>query len=379
MDNTTSNLGFLEFFILISLVFLGIAVQAHAPGNASQPDAPANGSALTNEEAKVSNPSREGVDPPGDDPNPSDLSGKEPEPTGSNGGDSISGNEMDTNRDPREGPRSRDRKQTGFDKYVEEPGGSDGGNSVKGTTDPPSKPSEGLRNPKDLQAKIDELTAQVRRLLATIADLEQLLQAARARIKELERELRITRSSGPRIDPAIIGLRGSFKRVVILVDASYSMGGATGTAGERPWTTTREGISTWLRLLELEECALVVFNDGVRRFPDRGMVPIKEDHANRDRLTVFLGSNRPQGETNTLAALKAGYEYGPDTIVLFTDGRPELAGHESEKMMDDIYRLCDRHRDVPINCVGLGNYFDPQFSGFLLRIAKITGGTFVGR
>jgi hypothetical protein len=66
---------------------------------------------------------------------------------------------------------------------------------------------------------------------------------------------------------------------------------------------------------------------------------------------------------------------------LFTDGAPN-DGHSAvfdPKIAEQIYTLCKAHPDVPINAVGLGDYFKPELSQFLLRIAETTGGTFLGR
>ena len=34
---------------------------------------------------------------------------------------------------------------------------------------------------------------------------------------------------------------------------------------------------------------------------------------------------------------------------------------------------------IPVNTIGLGNYFEEDLSNFLLNVAEITGGTFLGR
>jgi hypothetical protein len=95
-----------------------------------------------------------------------------------------------------------------------------------------------------------------------------------------------------------------------------------------------------------------------------------------------LKSVEPGGWTNTLEAFKKAYEYeGIDTILLFSDGAPTApdSGVFEANVASQIYQLCREHPDVPVNTVGLGNYFDVELSTFLRSVARISGGTFRGR
>ena len=49
------------------------------------------------------------------------------------------------------------------------------------------------------------------------------------------------------------------------------------------------------------------------------------------------------------------------------------------QIAEQIYQLCGEHTDIPINTVGLGDYFDRDMGTFLRNLARLTGGTFRGR
>lgn len=178
----------------------------------------------------------------------------------------------------------------------------------------------------------------------------------------------------------LIGLKGKLNRVAILFDASESM-----KEGER-WESAQTVIAAWLEHLAMDECVLIVFNDVVEVYPSDGnMIQLtgEDNISQRDAMLEYLKKFSPIGRTNTLAALQKAYEYDDvDTIVLFTDGSP-FVGRTNDRidsqMVSQIYALCESKKDIPINAVGLGNYFSPELSSFLLKIAEITQGTFVGR
>jgi hypothetical protein len=181
------------------------------------------------------------------------------------------------------------------------------------------------------------------------------------------------------INQRLVDLQGDLKHVVFVVDRSGSM-----NVGRR-WEFARGVIRTWLEHLSIEQCALVTFNDSVSLFPARGTYMDMAGPAgdeNRAALLDQFTRITPAGNTNTLAALEAAYAYPQlDTIILFTDGVPDRGSNTfDQQMANDVYALCRAHgRRVPINVVGLGDYFNPQFGEFLLRLSRETGGTFIGR
>ncbi len=129
---------------------------------------------------------------------------------------------------------------------------------------------------------------------------------------------------------------------------------------------------------------MIVFSSDVLTFPADGSVakvrgPVGA--SNRAALMQQLAAVQPAGWTNTLEALRKAYEYQVDTILLFSDGAPTNpnSGRFDEQVAQRIYALCRQHDDVPINSIGLGNYFDQSLSTFLRTVARLTGGTFRGR
>lgn len=184
----------------------------------------------------------------------------------------------------------------------------------------------------------------------------------------------------------LLGLKGDFRKVVFVVDISGSM------EDSHRWNQAISVINDWLKYLPVEECALITYNERTARFPTNGsFLSLSGDSGalNREALVQKLKGTQASGYTDTLRALKVAYSYQDvDTIVLFTDGSPELPPpnnlrSQSRKNIKEIYAFCEdmtkKGRKVPINTVGLGNYFSADFGEFLLHLSEITGGTFIGR
>ena len=79
-------------------------------------------------------------------------------------------------------------------------------------------------------------------------------------------------------------------------------------------------------------------------------------------------------------ALQKAYEYDVDTILLLSDGAPSkvASGVYQDPLAQQVYQLCREHAQIPVNTIGLGNYFDKEMSTFLRTVASITGGEFRG-
>jgi len=224
---------------------------------------------------------------------------------------------------------------------------------------------------RDIDEKKNHLALQVEALKTQLANALDDLQAAQSQLQQ-------QRSREATINRELVGLRGGLKRVAILFDASGSM-----TQGGR-WDEVQRIALTGLDHLEVDECVLIVFSSGVAAFPTDGSllrVSGPEGPANRARLLEYLRSVKPEGWTNTLPAMQLAYRYPVDTVILFSDGAPtyEQVNRFNAEAAEQIYALCRQHADIPVNAVGLGNYFDQNFSTFLRTIAQLTGGTFVGR
>lgn len=232
-----------------------------------------------------------------------------------------------------------------------------------------------LRRAEVILRGIDEkksmLALQVEALKTQLANALDDLQAAQAQLQH-------QRSREASINRELVGLRGGLKRVAILFDASGSM-----TQNGR-WNEVQRIALTWLDHLEVDECVLIVFSSGVAAFPaDGSLLPVSgpAGPANRARLLEYLKSVQPEGWTNTLPAMQLAYRYPVDTVILFSDGAPtyEKVNRFNAEAAEQIYALCRQHADIPVNAIGLGNYFDQNFSTFLRTVAQLTGGTFVGR
>jgi len=238
-----------------------------------------------------------------------------------------------------------------------------------------------VRLQKELKQAKEELLAEKQKnesLRMLIAKLEQELEDLKDELAKLRNQ----------IHKDLVGLSGPLQRVAIVFDASGSMTSKSVQAmtDEDRWQQVQKITATWLERLQFDECVLLVFSNDVQVFPADGtLVPVNgpdeaDNEANRKRLLAYLKSVTPGGWTNTLAAMQRAYQYKDiDTIILFSDGAPGWGDKFNSEMAEEVYRLCRRHKDVPVNCIGLGDYFNKDLSTFLFTIARETGGTFMGR
>lgn len=252
-----------------------------------------------------------------------------------------------------------------------------------------------------LKARITEATHEVEMLKQTVLSKDRAIETLQADAAELERmknglaqEMRRQASEeGQAAASDVLGFSGEFRHVVFLIDVSGSMvssGGARksgsdkGTSNTRRWDQTKREIVSWARHLPMESLRVVFFWDKIRESPGDGKSYVMSD-GDRDKsvreLESLLSSVSPKGLTNTPAAFAAAYSYpGVDTIVLFTDGNPNMTGSDTPALIDKVHQLIGQHLDIPVNVVGIGEYFsDKMFAEFLLRVAGDTGGQFIGR
>lgn len=253
---------------------------------------------------------------------------------------------------------------------------------------------------RDLLRRYREAIAAREESKRIAEDLQEDLDNLRAKEVGFRRELLGIRSRGPALN-----------RVVFVVDRSFSMtyllDRRAGANVDR-WTEVKDVVATWMRLLPANEAVLIAFGDSPIRFPQSGVVAA----ADSQKLIDELNGLKPQGMTDTLAALEMAYAVDEvDAIFLFTDGRPGtqeagpgLLQRRILEMLDDQNVVADALGETatPINVVALGNYFgDPSistaldtpgttkpendepskmtFGSFLVEVARKSGGTFIGR
>lgn len=212
------------------------------------------------------------------------------------------------------------------------------------------------------------------RLVAAIEERDVAQRESRALRGRIDAE--------PGLHKELIGLKGNLRRVAIIFDTSGSM------AQSGRWEQARGVVAAWLEHLAISESVLVLFSNGAQVFPEDGSFLDMRGPSgapNRRLLLDRIAATKPEGGTNTLLALQTAYRCANlDTVILFTDGEPNnpsaiMANQFDPEVAEKIYALLQQHRNIPVNTVGLGNYFKPQLSGFLMRVAQDTGGSFLGR
>jgi len=188
-----------------------------------------------------------------------------------------------------------------------------------------------------------------------------------------------------RVEPELLGLKGKLDRVVFVFDRSLSMQVNTGR-----WEHACNILITWLKCLKMKECCVIIFSDGIDVYPEdvypnKYFLAMERPEDRADNIMSFqkwLKSKPPEGLTNTYKALEKALSYsGVDSIVLFSDGIPQAENRSKdvdEDLVEKIYGLCGSKK-VPINTVGLGDYFQQDCGRFLMNLAEMTGGSFLGR
>jgi len=237
---------------------------------------------------------------------------------------------------------------------------------------------ETVRSSERAKEDNDQSLRQVRQELREEKDR---LSLANLELEKLRNEAAYAESDRKKINRELIGLKGELKRTAILIDASGSM------AGQR-WIDAVNVMEIWLEQLPMSEAFLVVFNHACAELPQKGQgffdLSGRESKANRKRMIDYLRGITPVGGTFTRGALELTYmdpDRPVDTIILFTDGAPNT-GLEATIVpaeAEAIYRLVEANSGVVINAIGVGNYFEKDLSEFLMKIAQISKGTFLGR
>jgi len=231
----------------------------------------------------------------------------------------------------------------------------------------------------------EEYLVQLKRATEALQGLRLEKQQFASRLDRAEQQRDLALARDTQVNRELVGLEGKLKQVVVLFDASGSMNAQSPDGKGNRWAEAKRIVATWLRRLDVDECVLIVFSDNVRSFPQDGsFARLRGEHgeSQRVRLLQMLDTIEPKGWTNTLGALRKAYEYPQvDTMILFSDGAPTNAnlGRFDAAVAEEIYQLCRSHSNIPINTIGLGNYFERDLWNFLRTVAGVTGGTFQGR
>lgn len=172
----------------------------------------------------------------------------------------------------------------------------------------------------------------------------------------------------------MIGIEGNLNRVAVVVDTSSSM-----VSGKK-WKETKRIIGTWISNLDIENLLLITYGSEIDVFENRFIYVKKSGpgvvNENLRKIIGHLEGITPGGSSHTYYAIEKAYRYKPDTIILFTDGSPS---HDGKAEMQKIRRLVSQHSNVPINIIGLGDYFHPEVGSHIRELLRITEGVFIGR
>lgn len=243
-----------------------------------------------------------------------------------------------------------------------------------------------IQRGKQLQGQLDEKSKDLDRVERKLKEAESATRNAEAQ------RLRDASARGQAAATDVLGFNGRFENVVFIIDISHSMTHVKDpdrkgykNAKFRParWNRVKKEIVTWARNLRMKSLRVVLFHSDVIEHPGNGGFYGMEGEdraASVAAIATLLEEVEPNLATNTLGAFEAAYKYpNIDTMILFTDGRPLVGGRDVDDVIADVQSLVRIHADIPVNVVGIGEYFEKSFADFLRDIADTTGGEFIGR
>jgi hypothetical protein len=194
----------------------------------------------------------------------------------------------------------------------------------------------------------------------------------------------------PAVPPTIDALPGSLERVAILLDLSKSM-----TAGQdqqqnlqQQFAAVKADVQDKLRALPCDEFFVLGFGGQgddvnaprIEAYPSYWFSPgwTEATPENRESACQAVVSWEAGGGTPTMPAMMEALKLdGLTTVLLYTDGLPNVGGTQAE-----LLTLLDE-KDVVVNTIGVGSFsaakpedFDMAGGEFLQRLSEMTGGRF---
>jgi chromosome segregation ATPase len=151
--------------------------------------------------------------------------------------------------------------------------------------------------------QVEEYLAKLKRAAELLEGMKTENQRLQGSLTQLEQRRQAELLEEVRNNRALVGLKGPLERVAIIVDASGSMRQAeAGSASDR-WDEAQQIAATWLRHLNVQRCALVVFSNNVRTYPSDGtLVDLRGSRgdAEREAMLRYLQTvTRAVGPTRT--------------------------------------------------------------------------------
>jgi cell division protein FtsB len=211
------------------------------------------------------------------------------------------------------------------------------------------------------------------------------LETSKATLDADNRQLRRSAASEGAYRKELLNLKGNFARTVFLIDTSGSMQEPIDVSkidaswGERPapWPIVLERMDAWMRHLPIESFQIVCFNTELTAFPSSKTDWLKGNDA-REKASVFLRNQKPEGYTCTEKAIERALESKPTAIILFTDGMPSDSEGNGDPAQQSRILVRVSSSKVPVHVVALSNYFVPRQGIFLQMLAQRSGGAFIG-
>lgn len=188
--------------------------------------------------------------------------------------------------------------------------------------------------------------------------------------ENVEKSIDDIENSELHIRKELIGLSGELKNVVFVFDRSKSI------RNSGRWTQAVNLLNTWISALEVNKIGVVVYGDTVDVFNDYKLLSLQQTDEEMLVIQDWLNSRKSESGTNLMLGLSSAYQYkNVDTIVLFTDGRVWL--YQKNKILSFLKEKT-REDNIPINVIGIGDYFKKSPSKFLIKISELSGGSFHG-
>jgi hypothetical protein len=258
-----------------------------------------------------------------------------------------------------------------------------------------------LRDLKDADKKLDDLTASRRSLEHDIEARDKEMAALRQRNKTLQGETEQARTAA---ENRFAGITLTGRRVLFLVDMSGSMDLMDeSTKAPNKWADVGKTVARIMSSLpNLEKYQVIIFAEQASFLFAGGENWLDyKGQSTPEYVRNTLAKLVPKGGTNMYAALQLAFRLRPkgmDTIYLFSDGLPnlgeginpavlnttreverndQLARHIRATLRSNWNRPLSGQPRVRINTIGFF-YESPDLGAFLWALARENDGSFVG-
>lgn len=236
-----------------------------------------------------------------------------------------------------------------------------------------------------LASRLSDKGEELRRREKEIVSKERQIQDREREILNKEKQIQDLKSLlEKKVDKSLFGIQLKYSRIVFLFDRS-------GSIVQNKWKEVIIGTcEEILRQCEVEQFAIVAFSADMLFYPPRRGLMAGGGQENIQKAIHWLKEGMDFGSyTHLHDAIKIAYEEYPDldAIFILSDGLPTAMGRSSISLQQEILQYVTRQsQEKKTKIITMAIGYPPadakeyaEIYNYLNKIAKITGGQYLGR